>query len=164
MLPVPLDNTGNVNHGDSDQWESGLWLFPEQHTSGYVPAHLPLENFVDRVHKTFLCYDHEMQWAARLLHQASDQTSQLKVKRGNVVNKFSFRSGVEQDYCQIDEVEAGASDLLAPDQLVGHRRRPGICGVELVGQVSVGGEQHLAMTPAISDGEKMRVIPALRTS
>ena len=60
MLPVPFNYTGNVDHGDSDQRESGLWLFLEQHASGYLPSQLPLENFVNGVHKTLLCYDQEM--------------------------------------------------------------------------------------------------------
>ena len=60
MLPVPLNNAGNVNHGDPDQWESGLWPLPEQHFSSEVPTQLPLEDIVDGGHKTLLCYDQEM--------------------------------------------------------------------------------------------------------
>ena len=82
------------------------------------------------------------------------------MKRGTAVDKFSFRSGIDQDYCQIDEIEARAGDIFALDQLVGHRLQPDILGVEVevVGQVRVVDEQHLAMTPGISDDEKMRVI------
>ena len=138
MLPLPLNNTGNVNHGDSDQWELGLWFSLEQHTSANEPSHLPLENFAGGVDETFFCYEQEMQRAACLLHKASDQTSHLKVKRGNVVSMFSFRSDIEQDYRQIDEIEARTGDISAPDQLVGHSLRPGICDVELVGHVKLG--------------------------
>ena len=137
MLPVTLNNAGQVHHCDSYRRESKFGLFLlEQHTVGNVPSQLSLEDFVDGVHKALLCYDDQVQWAARLLHQVSHQTSQLEVKRGNGVEfvvGFRLWSGVDQDYCQIDEIEARAGDIVALDQLVRNNKGPDIWDVEVGG-------------------------------
>ena len=137
MLPVTLNNAGQVHHYDSYRRESKFGLFLlEQHAVGNVPSQLNLEDFVDGVHKTLLCYDDQVHRAARLLHQVSHQASQLEVKRGNVVEfvvRFRLWSGVDQDYCQIDEIEARAGDIVALDQLVRNNKGPDIWDVEVGG-------------------------------
>ena len=137
MLPVTLNNAGQVHHCDSYRRESKFGLFLlEQHTVGNVPSQLNLEDFVDGVHKTLVGYDDQMHRAARLLHQVSHQASQLEVKRGNVVGfvvGFCLGSGVDQDYCQIDEIKARAGDIVALDQLVRNNKGPDIWDVEVGG-------------------------------
>ena len=137
MLPVTLNNAGQVHHCDSYRRESKFGLFLlEQHTVGNVPSQLNLEDFVDGVHKTLVGYDDQVHRAARLLHQVSQQASQLEVKRRNVVEfvvRFCLGSGVDQDYCQIDEIEARAGDIVALDQLVRNNKGPDIWDVEVGG-------------------------------